>query len=70
MPMKVVNRVAEVRRAQGLTQAELADRVGVTRRTIISLEKGNYTPSLTLGLMLADALQLPVQEIFALVKER
>lgn len=69
MPMKVVNRVAEVRRAQGLTQAELADRVGVTRRTIISLEKGNYTPSLILGLILADVFGLPVQALFTLKEE-
>ncbi|MCI1687831.1 helix-turn-helix transcriptional regulator [Schleiferilactobacillus harbinensis] len=69
MPMKVVNRVAEVRRAQGLTQAELADRVGVTRRTIISLEKGNYTPSLILGLMLADVFDLPVQALFTLKED-
>ncbi|MFT8397765.1 MAG: helix-turn-helix transcriptional regulator [Schleiferilactobacillus harbinensis] len=67
--MKVVNRVAEVRRAQGLTQAELADRVGVTRRTIISLEKGNYTPSLILGLMLADVFDLPVQALFTLKED-
>ncbi|WP_125705597.1 helix-turn-helix transcriptional regulator [Lacticaseibacillus daqingensis] len=67
--MRLRNRVAAQRKARGLTQAELAQKVGVTRRTIISLEKGNYSPSLTLGLLLAQALNVEVNDLFALEEE-
>ncbi|WP_179395564.1 helix-turn-helix transcriptional regulator [Lacticaseibacillus absianus] len=64
--MQLINDVAAARKARGWTQEALAERVGVTRRTIISLEKGHYTPSLTLGLMIATALQVPVADLFRL----
>jgi putative transcriptional regulator len=47
-----------------LSQAELADRVGVTRQTIIALEAEKYAPSLPLAYKLADVFQKPVQEVF------
>ncbi|HEC2229446.1 TPA: helix-turn-helix transcriptional regulator, partial [Staphylococcus delphini] len=50
----------------GLTQIELSNLVGVTRRTIISLEKGNYKPSLLLALNIAKALDVDVNKIFTL----
>jgi putative transcriptional regulator len=53
-------------RADGMTQADLADRVGVTRQTIHSIETGKYNPSIELALRLARALGLAVEDIFQL----
>ena len=50
----------------GMTQQDLADRVGVTRQTIIALEGGAYTPSLALALRLARVFGKPTDEIFQL----
>ena len=47
-----------------ITQQELAERVGVTRQTIFSIEKGRYNPSVGLALRLARALDLKVEELF------
>ena len=49
-----------------MTQQELAERVGVTRQTIISIEKGKYQPSIELALRLAQTLAVPVDEVFTL----
>ncbi|WP_108670086.1 helix-turn-helix transcriptional regulator [Peribacillus acanthi] len=47
-----------------LTQQQLADKVGVTRQTIVALEKGNYSPSLELAFRIAHTFNLPLEEIF------
>jgi len=52
--------------ADGLTQAELADLVGVTRQTIHSIESGKYNPSIELALRLARELGLAVEDLFEL----
>jgi putative transcriptional regulator len=52
--------------ADGMTQADLADRVGVTRQTIHSIETGKYNPSIELALRLGRELGLPVEELFQL----
>lgn len=49
-----------------MTQQALAERVGVTRQTILSIEKGNYNPSVELALRLAAALGAAVEDLFAL----
>ena len=49
-----------------LTQAELAEKVGVTRQTIIAIEKGDYTPSVALALRLAKVFKTSVEDLFAL----
>ena len=67
--MEVSNRVREARTAAALTQAALAERVGVTRQTIISIEQGGYTPSIKLALQLAEALRSPLTELFWLEPE-
>lgn len=54
------------RQAAGLTQQELAGRVGVTRQTIISIERGRYRPSIELALQLARVFGLPVESLFSL----
>ncbi|MFH0818526.1 MAG: helix-turn-helix transcriptional regulator, partial [Patescibacteria group bacterium] len=46
----MTNKIREFRARDGLTQEDLAHRVGVTRQTIIAIEKGNYVPSLALGM--------------------
>ena len=48
----------------GLTQAELAERVGVTRKTINTVENGVFTPSAMLAIKLAEALSVPVEKLF------
>lgn len=47
-----------------MTQQQLADKVGVTRQTIVALEKGNYSPSLELAFRISRAFGLPIEEIF------
>ena len=49
-----------------MTQQELANRIGCTRQTIIMLEQGRYVPSLALALRIAQAFELPVDDIFTL----
>lgn len=53
----------------GLTQQDLADRVGVTRQTILSIEKGRYNPTIGLALLLARELEVPLEELFELEGE-
>ena len=52
----------------GMTQQELAERVGVTRQTILSIEKGKYTPSVALALSLAEVFDVSVEALFQLNK--
>lgn len=54
------------RRVHDMTQQELADLVGVTRQTIISIEGGRYNPSVGLALRLAEAFDTTVEELFEL----
>lgn len=56
----------EARKARGLTQQQLAGRVYVTSRSIIALEKGEYSPSLLLAYRLSLALEVPMEELFCL----
>ncbi|MFC1777957.1 helix-turn-helix transcriptional regulator [Pseudomonadota bacterium] len=49
-----------------MTQQALANRIGCTRQTIIMLEQGRYVPSLALALRIAQAFELPVDDIFTL----
>jgi putative transcriptional regulator len=62
----VKNSVERERQQAGLTQIELADKVGVTRQTIIAIEKGDYTPSVALALRLAKVFKISVEDLFAL----
>ena len=60
------NRLKEARARLGLTQAELALRVGVSRKTINTVENGVFVPSTVLALRLARALGAPVEALFQL----
>jgi len=53
----------------GMTQQDLADRVGVTRQTILSIERGRYNPSVGLALRLAAAFGVPVEALFTIDRE-
>ena len=64
------NRLRELRAERDLTQAALAEQVGVSRKTINTIENGVFIPSTLLALKLARALGRPVEEIFALDDER
>ncbi|BDR53797.1 transcriptional regulator [Bombiscardovia nodaiensis] len=59
----------QARQAQGITQTELADRVGVRRETIIRLENGRYNPSLKLAMDLAQVFHTTVEALFAFTDE-
>lgn len=60
------NRLKEERTAQGLTQAELALRAGLSRKTVNTVENGVFTPSTTVALLLAAALGKTVEALFFL----
>ena len=62
----VKNTVQTMRKKQKMTQEELAEAVGVTRQTIISIEKGKYTPSLPLALTLAKTFEVNVEDLFSI----
>jgi len=58
------NNVGQLRQKMGHTQAHLADAVGVTRQTIIAIEKGNYVPSVLLAMKLAEYFTTSVEKVF------
>ena len=62
------NLVRQHRLPKGMTQQELADRLGVTRQTVLSIEKGEYTPSVALALCLAEVFDVSVETLFQLNK--
>ncbi|MFZ2886558.1 MAG: helix-turn-helix transcriptional regulator [Minisyncoccia bacterium] len=62
----VTNRVQKLRMNRGLTQEGLAVAAGVSRQTIIAIERGNYTPSVLLALKIARIFKVPVEDIFSL----
>jgi len=64
MPERLANGLKERRAELGLTQAELAERVGVTRKTVNTVENGVFTPSATLAIKLAKALGVTVEQLF------
>ena len=72
MPRKsepsLTNCVKEFRKHIGMTQAELADQVSVTRQTVVALEAGAYVPSLVFAMRLARVFDCPVEELFQLEK--
>lgn len=62
--MLLRNRLKELRARHDLTQEALAEMVGVSRQSIISIEKERYSPSVTLALRIARILQVPLEEAF------
>ena len=66
MKNSIQNFVFKFRAEKNITQEALAQKVGVTRQTIIAIEKGNYIPSVQLALKLAHFFKKPVEEVFSL----
>ena len=64
------NRVKELRARFGFSQGQLAERVGVTRQTIGFIEKGEFSPSITLSLKIAREFEITVDEVFWLEGEK
>jgi putative transcriptional regulator len=58
------NRLPVLRAERGWTQADLADRLDVSRQTIVSIEKGKYDPSLPLAFKIADIFALRIEDVF------
>ncbi len=64
-PTKVTNNIRALRFANAeMTQADLADRLGVTRQTIIAIEHGRYSPSLEMAFQIARVFGVPMDEVF------
>ena len=66
----ILNEVNKLRTQKNITQEELAERLQVSRQTIIAIEKGNYTPSVLLALKIANFFKLPVENIFKIYYEK
>jgi putative transcriptional regulator len=62
----IQNKVQKYRTEKNMTQEALAAAIGVSRQTIIAIEKGNYTPSVLLALKIAETFNIPVERIFTI----
>ena len=58
------NRIRVLRAERDISQAQLADELGVARQTIVALEAGKYAPSLTLAFKISKTFNRPIEEIF------
>ena len=64
-PTQVTNSIRALRFANGeMTQADLAERIGVTRQTVIAIEQGRYSPSLEIAFQIAHVFKVPLDEVF------
>ena len=64
-PTRVTNSIRTLRfAADEMTQAELADKVNVTRQTIIAIEQGRYSPSLEMAFKIASVFRVPLDDVF------
>ncbi len=66
----IENRINVMRAEKRVTQQQLADEIGVTRATVVALEKGNYNPSLELAFRLANFFEIEITDLFKVVGER
>jgi len=64
-PTAVTNSIRALRFANGeMTQADLAERIGVTRQTLIAIEQGRYSPSLEMAFRIARVFKVPLDDVF------
>lgn len=69
-PTRVTNEIRRLRFERGeMTQAELAERIGVTRQTVIAIEQGRYSPSLEMAFRIARVFGVPLDEVFQYPEE-
>lgn len=64
------NRIKVLRAEKDWTQADLADKVGISRQAVISIEKYKYTPSLELAFKIAEAFHVSIDEVFEHKEEK
>lgn len=69
MPERLDNTLRTAREGKGWTQAQLADAIGVSRKTVNTVENGVFVPSTIIALKLAQALGQPVEALFRIVEE-
>ncbi|MET0296895.1 MAG: helix-turn-helix transcriptional regulator [Microbacterium sp.] len=69
-PTKVTNDIRAIRERAGLTQAELAGRVGVTRQTLIAIEQGRYSPTLELAFQISRVFGVSLDDVFHYPEEQ
>ncbi|RSJ72673.1 helix-turn-helix transcriptional regulator [Streptococcus cristatus] len=62
----IITNLKSIRESRGMTQQELADRIGMRRETILHLENNRYNPSLEMALKIAQVFDLRVEELFQL----
>ncbi len=67
--IRIKNYVQKNRKTKKLTQEQLAQAVGVSRKTIVSLERGNYIPSLLLAFKLSEVLEVDINKLFEMVSD-
>jgi putative transcriptional regulator len=64
-PTRITNSIRALRFAHGeMTQAQLAERIGVTRQTVIAIEQGRYSPSLEMAFQIARVFKVPLDQVF------
>lgn len=68
--MPLENKLKEYRARLGINQSELGKRSGVSRQTISLIERGDYSPSVTLALKLAHIFEVSVEDIFSYTEEQ
>ena len=66
----IKNTVQKARTEAGLTQEDLAQKVEVSRQTVIAIERGNYTPSVLLALKIARVFKMQVEDLFMIRYEK
>jgi len=70
-PTRVTNRIRALRFGAGeMTQADLAERIGVTRQTVIAIEQGRYSPSLEMAFQIARVFDVGLDEVFEYQDEK
>lgn len=60
----ITNQIKKLRTEKDITQEDLAEILGVSRQTVIAIEKGDYTPSLSLAMQIAKYFAMPIEKIF------
>ena len=68
-PTSVTNTIRSHREDSGLTQAQLAGRIGVTRQTLIAIERGRYSPTLELAFQIAREFGVGIDDVFQYPEE-
>jgi len=70
-PTRVTNSIRALRFTDGeMTQAQLADGIGVTRQTVIAIEQGRYSPSLEMAFQIARVFKVPLDDVFQYPRHR